>query len=387
MEPPKIGCSQKAEPPKIGCQMNEDKAVWALGLMSGTSLDGIDAALVRTDGVGVAEIGPNHAQPYNQAFRNRLRGVLGGKADNEKVARELTELHGEAVRALLAVSGFGAGDVAVIGFHGQTVLHDPNRHRTLQIGNGKLLAELTGMDVVNDFRSADVAAGGEGAPLVPLYHLARAEGLARPLAILNLGGVANVTWIGQGNALLGFDTGPGNALLDDWMVAKTGDPYDRDGQLARQGKVDEASLAQLMANPYFRQRPPKSLDRNGFCVDALAGLSPADGAATLTAFTVASVAVAGERHFPSRVERWLVTGGGRHNRTLMATLRHRLDAEVAPVESVGWNGDALEAEAFAFLAVRSLRGLPLTLPATTNVKAPMPGGVFHPAGARPGGNA
>jgi len=369
---------------KIGSKMEEFKAVWALGLMSGTSLDGIDAALVHTDGERVSKIGPACMKPYSPAFREKLRGALGGKGENEEISRELTELHAEAVQELLtalplSASPCAASDIAIIGFHGQTLLHEPKKHRTLQIGDGKLLAKLTGIDVVNDFRSADIAAGGEGAPLAPLYHLARAEILARPLAVLNLGGVANVTWIGDGNALLAFDTGPGNALLNDWMTLRTGDPYDCDGRLAMRGTVDDAILQRLMQNPYFWQRPPKSLDRNAFAIDALAGLSPEDGAATLTAFTAATVAMAGERHFPSPVERWFITGGGRWNRALMAALRQRLNVEVVPVEVAGWHGDVLEAEAFGFLAVRSLRGLPLSLPTTTGVHAPTPGGVLHRA--------
>ena len=364
---------------KIGFQMGKFKAVWALGLMSGTSLDGVDAALVHTDGERVSKTGPACMKPYSPAFREKLRGGLDRKGKNEKISRELTELHAEAVRELLAASSFVAADIAVIGFHGQTILHEPKKHRTLQIGDGELLAKLTGIDVVNDFRSADVAAGGEGAPFAPLYHLARAEILARPLAVLNLGGVANVTWVGEGNALLAFDTGPGNALLDDWVALKTGEPYDSEGKLAMRGAVNDVVLQRLMQNPYFWQRPPKSLDRNAFAIDVLTGLSPEDGAATLTAFTAATVAMAGERHFPSPVARWFVTGGGRWNRALMAALRQRLNAEVVPVEIAGWHGDVLEAEAFGFLAVRSLRGLPLSLPTTTGVPAPTPGGVLHRA--------
>ncbi|MCE2510709.1 MAG: anhydro-N-acetylmuramic acid kinase [Alphaproteobacteria bacterium] len=361
--------------------MEDFEAVWALGLMSGTSMDGIDAALVCTDGERVETLGPTATRPYTPAFREKLRRLLGKKKPAPKIVRELTELHAEAVKGLLADSALKAADIAAIGFHGHTILHEPERRCTVQIGDGALLAKLTGIDVVSDFRSADLAAGGEGAPLAPLYHLARTAELERPLAVLNLGGVANVTWIGEGNALLAFDTGPGNALLDDWVAATTDAAYDRGGQLARQGKVNETVLNDLLENPYFWQRPPKSLDRNAFATDRLEGLSPEDGAATLTAFTAATVALAAERHFPSPVERWLVTGGGRRNPVLMADLRHDLNAEVVPVEFVGWNGDSLEAEAFAYLAVRSLRRLPLTLPATTGVQMPMSGGVFYPASA------
>ena len=357
--------------------MEDFEAVWALGLMSGTSMDGVDAALVCTDGERIEKIGPTAAKPYDPAFREKLRRLLGGKGWTRGVSRKLTELHAEAVKSLLKTAAFEASDVAVIGFHGHTILHESKRRRTVQIGDGALLAKRTGIDVVSDFRSADVAAGGEGAPLAPLYHLARTARLERPLAVLNLGGVANVTWIGEGSAVIAFDTGPGNALLDDWVATRMGAAYDHGGRLARQGKVDEAALNDLLADPYFWRRPPKSLDRNAFATERIEGLSPEDGAATLTAFTAAAVALAAERHFPSPVERWLVTGGGRRNPVLMADLRHELDAEVVPVEFVGWDGDSLEAEAFAFLAVRSLRGLPLSLPTTTGVRAPMPGGVLH----------
>jgi anhydro-N-acetylmuramic acid kinase len=308
-----------------------------------------------------------------------LRATLGGKGEVAAVERELTEIHAAAVRALLAVDSVAPESVTVVGFHGQTILHEPHRRRTWQIGDGALLARLTGIDVVNDFRSRDVAEGGQGAPLVPLYHAALAAGLPRPLAVLNIGGVANVTWIGEHGdtgELLAFDTGPGNALLDDWALRHTGRPVDSGGSLARAGRVNEPALATLLANPYFDLPAPKSLDRDAFDPAPLAGLSAADGAATLVAFTAASIARSAEL-FPRPVQRWLVTGGGRHNPVLMAALGKRLAVPVAPVEDVGWQGDALEAQAFAYLAVRSLRGLPLSVPGTTGVPRPMTGGQLH----------
>ena len=236
--------------------------------------------------------------------------------------------------------------------------------------------------MVNDFRSNDVAAGGQGAPLVPLYHaaLARRSGLALPLAVLNLGGVANVTWIGgpADEDLLAFDTGPGCALIDDWVLRKTGAALDRDGRLAHSGTVDRAALDALMAHPYFDAPPPKSLDRNAFDPAPVSGLPAEDGAATLVAFTAEAVGLACA-HLPAPPLRWLVTGGGRHNPALMAALGARLGAPCDPVESVGWQGDALEAQAFGFLAVRSRRGLALSLPRTTGVPRPVSGGVYHPA--------
>lgn len=357
--------------------------VLAVGLMSGTSLDGIDAALIETDGRSRVEPLAFLSEPYDPAFRRRLQALLGGRAEAAAVASveaELTDRHAEAVRRLLAEAGRGAGEIAVVGFHGQTILHEPERRRTWQIGDGQRLAEALGIRVVADFRSADVAAGGEGAPFAPLYHAARASGLERPLAVLNLGGVGNVTWIGGGGPedLLAFDTGPANALIDDWVAARAGLACDLDGRLAFAGAVDEALLARLLDNPYFRRRPPKSLDRDAWDVSPLAALTTADGAATLTAFTAASVAAALPL-LPAPPTRWLATGGGRRNPALLQALRAALGAPVEPVEAVGWNGDAIEAEAFAYLAVRSLAGLPLSLPGTTGVPAPQTGGrTFEP---------
>lgn len=358
----------------------------ALGLMSGTSMDGIDAALIETDGERVFALLPARTDAYDGAFRDRLRAALGVERDNPDLVRELTERHAETVRRLLRDAGLAAADVDVVGFHGHTVRHEPARRLTCQIGDGALLARLVGIPVVADFRNRDVAEGGEGAPLAPLYHAARAEGLPRPLAVLNLGGVANVTWIGPendaGTALLAFDTGPGNALIDDFARQTVGQPMDEDGRLARAGRPDRGLLDAWLADEYFRRPPPKSLDRNHFAgalVDARA-LSPADGAATLARFTAEAVARA-RALFPAPVRRWLVAGGGRRNGYLMDGLRAALGESVEPVEAVGWRGDAIEAEAFAFLAVRSLRGLPLSVPATTGVRAPCTGGTRYLPGS------
>ncbi|MSO85470.1 MAG: anhydro-N-acetylmuramic acid kinase [Rhodospirillales bacterium] len=362
----------------------------ALGLMSGTSMDGIDAALVETDGARVFALGPARTDPYDGFFRDRLRAALGPVPADADLARDLTERHAASVRRLLADAGLKAPDVDVVGFHGHTVRHEPGRGITRQIGDGEMLARLVGIPVVADFRSRDVAAGGEGAPLAPLYHAARADGLDKPVAILNLGGVANVTWIGVGAAagdLIAFDTGPGNALLDDWTRATIGRPMDEDGRLARAGRPDAALLGAWLADGYFHRSPPKSLDRDHFAkmLAAVKTLSPADGAATLARFTAEAAALA-RAHFPAPPRRWLVAGGGRHNGCLMDELGHVLGGIVVPVEAVGWRGDFLEAEAFAFLAVRSRLGLPLSLPATTGVRAPSPGGTLHlpPSGKPPG---
>lgn len=363
--------------------------VWAIGLMSGTSCDGVDAALIRTDGSRVAEFGPALTMPYDAAFRARLKSCFGAAGRSAAVAvaeaeRELTERHAAAVREVLARCGRAAAEIAVVGFHGQTLHHAPERRETWQIGDGALLARLTGIDAVNDFRSADVAAGGQGAPLVPIYHAALAAELPKPLAVLNIGGVANVTWIGPhasepGADLLAFDTGPGNALLDDWVLRHTGRHADLNGALARQGRIDAIALGRLLSDPFFAIKPPKSLDRQHFkalATEALATLSPADGAATLVGFTALAIGRA-QPHFPQPVREWLVCGGGRHNPALMQALAAELPVPVRPADAAGWDGDALEAQAFAFLAVRSLRGLPLSFPSTTGVPRPMPGGRHH----------
>ncbi len=360
-----------------------------MGLMSGTSLDGVDAALLETDGAAVARPGPGLTLPYDGQTRALLRAALDEARDVAEGApvsqtireaeKRLTEVHAEAVKALLAKCGLEAGDVALLGFHGQTILHRPERRWTWQIGDGGALTRATGIDVVNDFRSADVKAGGQGAPLMPLYHavMAREAGLAEPCVVVNIGGVAQVTYI-NGDYVLAFDTGPGNAPIDDWMQRHSGRPVDEDGAFAATGKVDDAALARMLAHVFFERVPPKSLDRMDFGMESVEGLSAADGAATLTAFTAASLARARE-HFPDPAATWIVSGGGRHNKTLMAMLKARVNAPVLRAEDAGWDGDALEAQGFAYLAMRSRLGLPLSLPTTTGVQQPMTGGRFYRA--------
>ncbi|MGH7059107.1 MAG: anhydro-N-acetylmuramic acid kinase [Stellaceae bacterium] len=348
----------------------------ALGLMSGTSLDGIDVAMVETDGVERVVAGPALTVPYAAAFRERLRAVLGGTGPVAEVEAELTRLHAEAVEAFRTAHPEIAIDI--VGFHGHTILHRPAERRTWQLGDGAALAARLGIDVVGDFRSADVAAGGEGAPLAPLYHAALAVLLAKPVAVVNIGGVANVTWIGEGGRILAFDTGPGNAPIDDWVNRHTGAAADFDGRLALGGHVAKDHVARFLALPYFDRPPPKSLDRDDFRSAVADGLSLEDGAASLTEMTSAAV-VAACRHFPAPVREWLVCGGGRRNPALMAALGRLLDTSVRPVEAVGWDGDALEAQAFAYLAMRSRKGLPLSLPSTTGAPHPMRGGrLFQP---------
>ena len=358
--------------------------------MSGTSMDGIDACLLKTDGQTLATAGVGRFAPYSQDMRAQLAAAVTGALSSgtiDALARDLTLAHAKLVDATLAGAGLDPAAIATIGFHGHTIDHapcpgQPGVGRTVQIGDGALLAATTGIDVVDDFRSADVAAGGEGAPLAPAYHAALASDMAKPLCVVNIGGVANVTWIGvdddEGETLLAFDTGPGNALIDDFVALRTGAAYDRDGALAATGRVDAAQVAEFMNHPYFSRRPPKSLDRQAFAAigPQLVALSPADGAATLTAMTAASIA-AGCRHLAVPPVQYAVTGGGRKNATLMDMLSDQLPAPVVPVEALGWNGDLLEAQAFAYLAVRSRAGLPISYPGTTGVPAPLTGGSFH----------
>jgi anhydro-N-acetylmuramic acid kinase len=356
-----------------------------IGLMSGTSLDGVDAAMIETDGETLVRPGPGLTIPYDAETRALLRAALETAREQARGAamppaiaeaeKRLTEIHARAVLALVEQ----AGKAELIGFHGQTILHRPEQRWTWQIGDGALLAKLTRTPVINDFRSADVAAGGQGAPLMPLYHAALASGsaLPKPLVVVNVGGVGNVTYM-DGELVLAFDTGPGNAPIDDWMLRHTGKAVDAGGALARQGRVSPDELAEMLANPYFDRVPPKSLDRMDFGIASVEGLSAADGAATLAAFTAASIARAAE-HFPQSPRTWIICGGGRHNDFLMDQLRLRLDGNVLKAEGARWDGDALEAEGFAYLAMRSLRGLPLSLPTTTGVKQPLTGGVLHKA--------
>ena len=377
----------------------------AIGLMSGTSMDGIDVALIDTDGEGGVARGPALTLGYDEGFRSNLRRAIADARQLSdrtarpgclaEVERDLTERHAAAVAQFLAQQGLQAADIEVIGFHGQTVLHKAEvvkpfgaaqlvpgevaRMLTVQIGDGPRLAKLTGIDVVYDLRAADCAAGGQGAPLAPVYHRALAARLPqRPIAILNIGGVANVTWIGRDGQLLAFDTGPGNALIDDWMQRRLGFPRDEGGTLAGKGRVHDDYVTQYLRHSYFGEPPPKSLDRNAFSPWLVHALSPEDGAATLTAFTSASIARARD-HFPEQPQLWVVCGGGRLNKTLMAMIAGLVEAAVAPAEAAGMDGDAVEAEAWAYLAVRSLRGLPITFPGTTGVARPLEGGVLAKA--------
>jgi anhydro-N-acetylmuramic acid kinase len=347
--------------------------------MSGTSIDGVDAALIETNGAHQIDRLAFHSMPYEPEFADRIRAILGRtEADGETIAveRELTLLHAKAVDRLLESVEGSAESVDVVGFHGHTIHHEPARGFTWQIGDGALLAAECGIDVVADCRSADVADGGEGAPLAPIFHAALMGAFEKPVAVLNIGGVANVTWIGKEDELMAFDTGPGNALIDDWAYKNTGKPMDRDGAIARRGDIDLVVLEGLLKTPYLKRMPPKSLDRNEFDTSLAEPLLVEDGAATLTAFTIGCIKASLD-YFPALPVRWVVCGGGRRNPALMAGLGSALGVPVEPMEALGWDGDAIEAQAFAYLAVRKLKNLPTSFPETTGVAAPTTGGILH----------
>lgn len=351
----------------------------AIGVISGTSMDGIDVSIVESDGREQLSFGPGASYPYPEDTRRALQDLIA--APERALDDPLTELeaavtsaHLGAVERFIAEQGLAPESIDLVGLHGQTVYHRPDLRFTRQLIDGPAVARALGIATVDRFRHADIAAGGEGAPLAPLYHRALAHGLEQPLMVLNLGGVGNITYI-DGETVIAFDTGPASAILDDFVLRRRGEAYDADGALAASGHVHEDLVTDFMANPFFDRPAPKSLDRNEFHrrAQVVETLSDADGAATLAAFTVESV-VAALRHVPKQPKRWLVTGGGRLNRHFMTRFRERLGVPVEPVEAAGWAGDVIEAQTFGYLAIRSAKGLPLSLPGTTGVPEPLTGG-------------
>jgi anhydro-N-acetylmuramic acid kinase len=360
----------------------------AIGLMSGTSLDGVDVALIETDGRRVQALGPSGYRPYTETERGLLRQALAEAVNLPQrdgrpgILREaehaVTIAHAEAVAAFTAQNRLSCEDIDIVGFHGQTVLHRPAQKMTVQIGDALALARAIHIPVMHDFRAADVDAGGQGAPLVPVYHRALVQSLQRegPIVVVNIGGVSNITYVDGADTLIACDTGPGNALLDDFIFRTMGQRFDCEGRTAAQGVVDVAWLVRALEHPFFALPPPKSLDRNDFASLTLRGMSAADGAATLTAFTVEAIARIAPL-LPKEPRSWIVAGGGARNLTMVRMLRERLaPATVEAAEALGWSGDAIEAQAFGFLAARGLKGLPLSYPATTGVSMPMTGGVI-----------
>ena len=364
----------------------------SLGLMSGTSMDGIDGAILVSDGESLQRFGPVHYRPYSEQEQALLRkAVQEAISLKDRTARPealrkaeqmLTDAHCEVIAVLLEKARAESLAIESIGFHGQTVVHKPEDRLTIQIGAAQKIADRFHIPVVADFRAADVSAGGEGAPLVPIMHLALAKlaKLPLPVAIVNIGGVANVTIIDSNETLTAFDTGPGNALINDFIQKRCEASMDQDGKIALSGRANEKVLEKLLNDSYFLRLPPKSLDRNHFkyVLEFIEGMSTEDGAATLTAFTAASLAFSLQRT-EKKLQKVIIAGGGARNPTLMAELKRRTNLDIVTADILGWDIDFIEAQAFAFLAVRSLRGLPLTFPGTTGVKKPMTGGVvFQP---------
>ena len=390
-------------------EYTNDTSLAAIGIMSGTSLDGIDVALLKTDGCGMLKPGPWMSIAYSPSDRQTLRKAIGDiklmdiahirkpekwPSSVNDAESLITDRHIQAVKTFLCKNEILHGDVDVVGFHGQTVFHKPGEGITIQIGDGARLANEVAIPVVNDFRSQDVFAGGQGAPLAPLYHQAFLSSLSKdqvicgkgakpPVCVLNIGGVANLTYINGSCPLIAFDTGPGNALLDDWMQTAVGEPMDKDGKVAAQGKANQAVVDSFLSSPWFKLSPPKSVDRLEFVEDlkvvAPGTFSVEDGAATLTSCTVGAINAA-VQHLPVIPSTWIVCGGGQHNATMMNMLRRTLDTTVLAAKDIQWPGDEMEAQLFAWLAVRSLKQLPLSLPETTGVPTPMTGGKHHQPG-------
>ncbi len=367
----------------------------AIGLMSGTSMDSIDVALMETDGETIHTFGPAAEFPYTPAERHLLReAMVSARGLRRRDDRSgvlalaegmLTDKHAESVKVFAAEYGISLSSIDVVGFHGQTVLHRPDQRLTVQLGDGPALSEALQIPVVYDFRGADIAHGGEGAPLVPIFHraLALAVGMPLPAGFINIGGISNISFVPEGPAegLIAFDAGPGNCLIDDWTLKHTGAPIDQDASLGLSGTVNRQVLTELLAHPYFKAPPPKSLDRLSFSLTAVEGLSPADGAATLAAFTVAALA-AGARLLPAHPAAWIVSGGGARNPLMFEGLRRVLGANTVAADEAGLSASFMEAQAFAYLAVRHLQGLPSTFPGTTGVSEPVVAGYLAGADLR-----
>lgn len=366
----------------------------AIGLMSGTSLDGCDAALIRSDGEKFVELGPAICVPYSPATRTMVTRATKAALEGRKTASDIEDAQVQVTMAQIAVvqellssNNLTTQNIDIIGFHGQTILHRPPLNNkavgaSWQLGDGRLMADRLGIPVINDFRAADMALGGQGAPLVPAYHsalVAATQMAGHPVVVVNIGGVANVTYV-PGNdpreKLIAFDCGPGNGLIDQWVEKHTGKPMDEGGMIASSGQVNESALRLMCLNPFIKQKPPKSLDRYDFKTGPIEELSLEDATATLTAFTAECIARS-LQHMPSAPSCWVICGGGRHNPVLMEQLKRRIEQQVLSAEEVGWRGDYIEAECFGYLAIRSLKGLPNSYPDTTGVLRPTVGGVLH----------
>ncbi|MGX1745395.1 MULTISPECIES: anhydro-N-acetylmuramic acid kinase [unclassified Brevundimonas] len=365
------------------------KTLRVLGFMTGTSLDAVDMAVIETDGHDILAFGPAGEMKLDGETRAVIEDAIEDAFDWERDEEEpdsfedarmaVADAHLAAALGFMAVNGVKSSGLDLVGIHGQTVLHEAPTPdlpgRTVQLIDAVSVAEGLGAPVAFDFRSADVAAGGQGAPLAPVYHaaLVRKAGLSGPVAVLNLGGVGNITLIRADGELEAFDTGPANGMVDLLVQSRMKKRMDEGGRLAAAGTVDQAVLNAYLAHPYFATSGPKSLDRFDFSLDPVAQLSLEDAAATLTAFAAQAVAL-GVARCSEQPKEIVVCGGGRHNPVLLAAIRDRVGVPVSTAEDKGWRGDSIEAEAFAFLAARCRLGLPISFPGTTGVAAPMTGG-------------
>lgn len=364
--------------------MNEIQKLKALGLMSGTALTGVDVALVETDGLDIYDISFNETIPYDEGLKDKLSSIIGLNPDNEKdlpaikeVDIELTKFHADIVNEYIKDREVA---VDVIGFHGHTILQDPEQRISYQSGDGSLMHELTKIPVVNKFHRADIFAGGQGAPIYPVYHEALCAKIEKPVAVLNMGGKSSITLLGRNGEMMAFDIGPGNAAINSWTLRKGGQEMDFNGKLAATGIVNEKIVASLMRHKYFAKYPPKSLDVSIFNekLEHLSGSNLEDGAATVTAFVAEAVSYSISLYLPEQPKQLILCGGGAKNPTLRRFIRQRLDGiEVISGEDYGWGVTSIEAQAVAYLAVRRLYNMPSTFPTTTGAAAPVIIGELH----------
>lgn len=368
--------------------MDSIKTLQALGMKSTNSLEGVAVSLISTDGVDVYGVSCNEVFPYDEELCDKIRKILGKKPDTEEnkaeireVEIELTEFHTQLIKDFLSYHNH---KIDVIGFHGHTIFHDPNEHYTHQIGDGRLLAQNSGIKVVGKFAKADIFAGGQGAPLYPIYHQALCSNMEKPLAIINIGGNSSITFLGSNGEMLAFDSGPGNAVINDWTFKKAGQQMDFNGKFAITGTVNEKIVDTLMRHKFFAKYPPKAIDRNTFKskLEHLEGLSLEDGAATATAFVAESIAYAISFYLPEQPKEVILCGGGAKNPSLKRFIRQRLNKiEVKSGEEYSWDVNTIEAQAIGYLAVRRLYNLPSTFPSTTGALQPIVcGNLYEPNG-------
>lgn len=353
----------------------------ALGILSGSALDGVDIAYIRTDGVDVYETGHMMSVPYEESLRQKVRSILGIRPDTpenqallNEVEEELTTFWAQAVREYIETYDV---KIDVIGLEGHTVCNDPKEHYIYQLGDGHLLAQLTGIQVVYNFHAADIAAGGQGAPLDVTFYNAVTSQYPRPLAVVDISSISSIAWLGSYGEMVAFNSGPGNAAIDEWVFKHAGMHMDYNGKLAIMGHINEQIVAAMMKHKYFAQYPPKSTHREEFRekLEHLEGLSLEDGAATATAFVAESIAYSLLLYVPDIPKRIMVCGGGAKNPTLMRFLRQKLaNIEVCTAEDWGCDSLAVDVQAVAYLAVRRLHFLPISFPTTTGVIEPMVGG-------------